>query len=165
MKLLLTTVFVAILGSILGYWTNQVATWKIKYKIDALDSLYESICQVDALLLRLKKTYSLLGTSYYGDGPNANKFIFDVHQIKNELDIITSSMYLHDAIVDKKFYNEINMYKNLLDIITSNVEQMEGCTNFEKYEIAQTSFLDKILIYKKQLISIFGMLKQLVDFK
>ena len=137
MSEILLSIITTFIGLFIGMWINNVFTWKIKNKIEALDKLYENLLIMEGVYL------NVLG--------------------KSSLEGFRTQIHMADKLLDNRYDNQINDYVSFMEDEISSQEEEESIKHHKvkKYEI----FFDDIIAYRKDLTSFCYMLKELNPFK
>lgn len=139
----MSQIVLAILGVVLGAWVNNIFTWKIKNRIDALDDTYK-----DALNLNTKFSDFIVDSN---DHSNPNSGYVDsenMASIQPKIDIYINNLYLYCFIIDGEKAGEF--YSNIVRPWVNFIADTINGSNFatavhvpEKFKKAYIEMLSK----------------------
>lgn len=163
-------IFAAITGSLvavlLGAWINNVFTWKIKNRIDALDIVYLAILERNqyflGLCLELKKNPQFQGSLH-------SDFNTHFHEFNHK---IMLNCFIIDGIKGGSLYQQIKQWHDILaNVINSQQHEdfnlppdSKGNKTTKKYKKRLCSLTDEVLYLRNNATSFRYMLKSLLLF-
>jgi len=161
------TAIIGIMGIFIGAYINNVLTWKIKNKIEALDCLYNNLSICNVLLSQMIALHSInkddIENIHKNDLEIEKNCIF-VKETSSWLEKYTASLGVIDfanAVLNKRFFEQIEKYKKIFNDLFLKINYPNSLDDFDQLK----GVFDDILSYRQELTSFKYILQELNPFK
>lgn len=157
----MTAILTTFIGIFLGAYVNNIFTWKIKDKIEALDCLYKHLSIWNVLLNQMIALNSINMDDIPKNDLEIEKNRIFVKERISWLEKYTASLGVIDsanAILNKRFFEQIEKYKQIFNDLFLN----RNSPNSDDFDQLKGGF-DDIVLYRQKLTSLCYLIKQLLS--